>query len=363
MKINVIQGKFVSENSFMSIANLFNNLFNKTSLIFKFHSSDDYNINDIEDEEYKEEILKKIKFDEEVINNGNGRTFEYLFDEIKIRREFAYHINKDELVIYLTGEKNERNFFGWIDEEMKNCFINTSIWKSIYDSNVDIIYPISYEIIGWVLRSMMFKNPSELYENAHFNDFTCLMSFCEQIKNHEIKSKTGDLCSDCITTINMKSISQQLLNNIYSSLDQIRKFILNRENHIISPTLKVVIYNDLIIPFEQRQTSIYWFFLRNNFDIHTKSLKKYREEIISLHTKVNKRYVDEIAIQSIDIIIGLSKDSVYNGKNEFSSIKSKINQKIKEIIPQKINKDYIISGMRLQPNRVLLDRKQFIDLK
>lgn len=375
MKINVIQGKFVSENSFLSIANLFNNLFNKTSLIFKFHSSDDYNINDLEDEEYKEEILKKIKFDEEVINNGNGRTFEYLFDEIKIRREFAYHINKDELVIYLTGEKNERNFFGWIDEKMKNCFINTSIWKSIYDSNVDIIYPISYEIIGWVLRSMMFKNPTELYENAHFNDFTCLMSFCEQIKNHEIKSKTGDLCSECITTINMKSISQQLLNNIYSSLDQIRKFILNRENHIISPTLKVVIYNgenvhiivpeygDLIIPFEQRQTSIYWFFLRNNFDIHTRSLKKYREEIISLHTKVNKRYDDKIAFQSIDIIIGLSKDSVYNGKNEFSSVKSKINQKIKEIIPQKINKDYIISGMRLQPNRVLLDRKYFIDLK
>ena len=173
----------------------------------------------------------------------------------------------------------------------------------------------------------------------------------------------------------MKSISQQLLNNIFSSLDQIRKFILNRENHIISPTLKVVIYNgenvhiivpeygDLIIPFEQRQTSIYWFFLRNNFDIHTRSLKKYREEIISLHTKVNKRYDDKIAFQSIDIIIGLSKDSVYNGKNEFSSVKSKINQKIKEIIPQKINKDYIISGMRLQPNRVLLDRKYFIDLK
>ena len=103
MKINVIQGKFVNENSFLSLVNLFNNLFNKTSLIFKFYSSDDYNINDLEDEEYKEEILKKIKFDEEVINNGNGRTFEYLFDEIKIRREFAYHINKDELVIYSTS--------------------------------------------------------------------------------------------------------------------------------------------------------------------------------------------------------------------------------------------------------------------
>jgi hypothetical protein len=374
MKINVIQGKFVDENSFLSIANLFNNLFSKTSLSFKFYSSDDYMLKDLEDDYQKEEILKKIKFDEEVINNGEGQTFEYFFKEITNRRDYAYHIDKDEFVIYLTGEKNERNFFGWIDEDMKNCFINTSIWKSIYDCNVDSIYPISYEIIGWVLRSIMFKNPTELYQNAHFNDFTCLMSFCEYVKMHEIKSKTGEICSKCISKINMKGINQQLLNIVYSSLDQIRKFILNRENHIIYPTLKVVIYNgenvhiivpeygDLIIPLEQRQTSIYWFFLKNNFDIHTKSLKKYREEIITLHKKVNKIYEDKIADQSIDKILGLSKDSVYTSNNEFSSVKSKINQKIKEIIPQKINKDYIISGLRLQPNRVLLDRKHFIDL-
>ena len=375
MKINVIQGKFVNENSFLSLVNLFNNLFNKTSLIFKFYSSDDYNINDLEDEEYKEEILKKIKFDEEVINNGNGRTFEYLFDEIKIRREFAYHINKDELVIYLTGEKNERNFFGWIDQEMKNCFINTSIWKSIYDSNVDSIYPISYEIIGWVLRVMMFENPTELYQNAHFNDIPCLMNFSEDIKKHEVKTKTGEICNECIYRISQKEISQEKLMEMYSSLDKIRNFILNRENPIIYPTIKIVRtngenihvvlpeYGDLIIPFEQRLISVYWFFLRNNQEIYTKSLKNYREEILSLHSKVNKRYSLMKMTESIEKIIGLSKDPVYMGTNEFSSVKSKINSQIKEIIPLKINKDYIISGARSEPNQVLLDRKYFIDLK
>ena len=375
MKINVIQGKFVNENSFLSLVNLFNNLFNKTSLIFKFYSSDDYNINDLEDEEYKEEILKKIKFDEEVINNGNGRTFEYLFDEIKIRREFAYHINNDEFVIYLTGEKNERNFFGWIDEEMKNCFINTSIWKSIYDSNVDSIYPISYEIIGWVLRVMMFENPTELYQNAHFNDIPCLMNFSEDIKKHEVKTKTGEICNECIYRISQKEISQEKLMEMYSSLDKIRNFILNRENPIIYPTIKIVRtndenihvvlpeYGDLIIPFEQRLISVYWFFLRNNQEIYTKSLKNYREEILSLHSTVNKRYSLKKMTESIEKIIGLSKDPVYMGTNEFSSVKSKINSQIKEIIPLKINKDYIISGARSEPNQVLLDRKYFIDLK
>lgn len=374
MKINVIQGKFIDENSFLSIANLFNNLFNKTSLKFEFFPSDDYRIKDIEDEEQKDEILNKIKFDEEVINNGEGQTFEYFFKEITNRRDYSYHIHKDEFVIYLTGEKNERNFFGWIDEDMKNCFINTSIWKSIYDSNVDSIYPISYEIIGWVLRSIMFKNPSELYQNAHFNDISCLMHFCEDVKKHEIKTKTGEICKQCLDRISRKGISQEKLMEIYSSLDKIRNFILNRENHIIYPSVKIVKtngenyhfvlpeYGDLIIPFEQRWISIYWFFLRNDQEIYTKSLKNYREEILSLHSRVNTRYSLEKITESIDKIIGLSNDPVYKGKNEFSSVKSKINSQIKDIIPNKISKDYLISGVRMEPNKVLLDRKYFIDL-
>lgn len=374
MKINVIQGKYVNENVFLSIANLFNNLFNKSSLKFEFFPSDDYRVKDLEDDYQKEEILKKIKFDEELINNSEGQTFEYFFKEITNRRDYAYHIDKDEFVIYLTGEKNERNFFGWIDEDMKNCFINTSIWKSIYDCNVDSIYPISYEIIGWVLRSIMFKNPTELYQNAHFNDFTCLMSFCEYVKMHEIKSKTGEICKQCLDRISRKGISQEKLMEIYSSLDKIRNFILNRENHIIYPSVKIVKtngenyhfvlpeYGDLIIPFEQRWISIYWFFLRNDQEIYTKSLKNYREEILSLHSRVNTRYSLEKITESIDKIIGLSNDPVYKGKNEFSSVKSKINSQIKDIIPNKISKDYLISGIRMEPNKVLLDRKYFIDL-
>ena len=374
MKINVIQGKFVNENSFLSIANLFNNLFNKSSLKFEFFPSDDYRVKDIEDDEQKDEILNKIKFDEAVINNSGGQIFEYYFKEITNRRDYAYHIDKDEFVIYLTGEKNERNFFGWIDEDMKNCFINTSIWKSIYVSNVDSIYPISYEIIGWVLRSIMFKNPTELYQNAHFNDFTCLMSFCEYVKMHEIKTKTGEICKQCLDRISRKGISQEKLMEIYSSIDKIRNFILNRENHIIYPSVKIVKtngdnyhfvlpeYGDLIIPFEQRWISIYWFFLRNDQEIYTKSLKNYREEILSLHSRVNTRYSLEKITESIDKIIGLSNDPVYKGKNEFSSVKSKINSQIKDIIPNKISKDYLISGIRMEPNKVLLDRKYFIDL-
>ena len=62
-------------------------------------------------------------------------------------------------------------------------------------------------------------------------------------------------------------------------------------------------------------------------------------------------------------MLGLCKDKVYTGQNEISTVKSKINGKLKEIIPRKIINDYLIQGKKMMPNHVLLDRKYFIDLK
>jgi hypothetical protein len=373
MKINVIQGKYVDENLFQSISNLFTLLFSKSSMVFEFHTSDE-NSENSENDEQRDLILKKIKLDEEIESNSQGHSFEYFFEQIYRYRNFTYHINDDELIICLTGEKNERNFFGWINDEMKSCFINTSIWTQIYNKDVDIIYPISYEILGWLLRSLMFENSNDLYENAHFNEETCFMDFCENIKKHEIKTKTGEICNDCIDRINSKGISNLLVKEVYTSFEKIRSYILNREIYITKPTIKIhkyindniqfIIpeYGDLVIPFEPRQKTIYWFFLKNEMDIHLKSIKKYRDEILKLHSTVNVRYTDKKVAESVDKMLGLSKDEVYTGKNEISSVKSKINGKLKEIIPNKIINDYLIQGERMMPNRVFLNRRYFIDL-
>ena len=175
MKINVVQGKFVDDFTFESISNFISKLFSKSLLKFEFYSTDYFMLNDFEEGEYRDEILKKIKLEEEIVNSGQGQTFDYIFNEVRSKRNLL-DINPSELVIYLTGEKNERNFLGWIDEGMKNCFINTMIWKHIYDDETNVIYPISYEIIGWSLRTLMFENPEELIDNIHFEKTTCLMS-------------------------------------------------------------------------------------------------------------------------------------------------------------------------------------------
>jgi hypothetical protein len=373
MKINVVQGKFVDDFTFESISNFISKLFSKSLLQFEFHSTDYFTLNNFEEGEFRDEILKKIKLEEEIVNSGTGQTFDYLFNEIGKERRIL-NINPSELAIYLTGEKNERNFLGWIDEEMKNCFINTTIWKHIYDNEVNIIYPISYEIIGWSLRTLMFKNPKELIENVHFEKTTCLMSYCEDVRDHEIKTMTASICPTCSEILASKNVNKLILNDVKNSFEDIRRFIWNRENQSHYPTIQIKNtngkiqffipdYGDIIIPMEPRYITLYWFFLKKNLGIKLSDLKKYRDEFVALHTVVNNsRFSKEKMIESIEKLIGLSTDPVYNGKGEISVVKSKINSAIKKIIITNINQEYIISGEKMAPNKVLLDRKYFKDL-
>ena len=373
MKINVVQGKFVDENTFVSISNFLNRLFSKSLLKFEFHSTDYFMLNNFEEGYYRDEILKKIKLEEEIVNSKIGQTFDYFFNEIRNERKLL-DINPSELVIYLTGEKNERNFLGWIDEGMKNCFINTKIWKHIYDDEINVIYPISYEIIGWSLRTLMFENPKELIENVHFEKTTCLMSFCEDVRDHQIKTMTASICPTCSDILTSKNVYKLILNDVKKSFEDIRRFIWNRENQSRYPTIQIKKtngkvqflipdYGDITIPLEPRHITLYWFFLRNNFEIRLSDLKNYRDEFVSLHTIVNNgRYDKKYFIQSIEKMIGLSTDPIYNGKGEISTVKSKINSAIKKIIITNVYQDYIISGEKMEPNKVLIDRIYFTDL-
>jgi len=373
MKINVVQGKFVDDFTFESISNFISKLFSKSLLKFEFYSTDYFMLNDFEEGEYRDEILKKIKLEEEIVNSGQGQTFDYIFNEVRSKRNLL-DINPSELVIYLTGEKNERNFLGWIDEGMKNCFINTMIWKHIYDDETNVIYPISYEIIGWSLRTLMFENPKELIDNIHFEKTTCLMSYCEDVREHQIKTMTASICTSCSDKLASKNVNKLILNDVKNSFEDIRRFIWNRENQSLYPTIQIKStngkiqfsipdYGDIIIPLEPRHITLYWFFLRKNFAIRLSDLKNYRDEFVALHTIVNnERYTPEYFTQSIEKLIGLSTDPVYNGKGEISVVKSKINSAIKKIIITNINQEYVISGEKMAPNKVLIDRKYFKDL-
>jgi hypothetical protein len=218
----------------------------------------------------------------------------------------------------------------------------------------------------------MFDNSKELYKNAHFINTPCLMDFSEDVTLHKFKTKSGEICDDCKQRILLKKINPTIYKDIINSIDYLRLFILNRENKNHHPIIQVrknngniefIIpdYGDLIIPLEPRWKTLYWFFLKNDISIHLKSLKNYRDEFLKLHNEVNNRYSTEKMIESVDRMIGLSKEKVYDGRNEISVVKSKINSAVKQIIPQNISSDYIIRGEKMMPNRVFLNRTYFKD--
>ena len=150
MQVTIIQGPKVNTQVFDAIKEFLNNTFEskgkRINPVLKFKFID--NQEDVEDEfeiELIEDQLRKIRFEEKVDKSNTGKDFDYFFNKgIEIRK--THSIPKDELLILLTGERNNRNFLGYIDESMANAFIYSKGWDRIYSDKIDSIFPIIYEI-------------------------------------------------------------------------------------------------------------------------------------------------------------------------------------------------------------------------
>lgn len=70
----------------------------------------------------------------------------------------------------LTEQQNEANWFGFIDNDLKNVFVCESNWTGYFRYNVTSYLPLSHEIISWVMRSVLFNNQDELIQNIHQED-------------------------------------------------------------------------------------------------------------------------------------------------------------------------------------------------
>ena len=100
-------------------------------------------------------------------------TWEQLF---QICQDFRLKnvIPASDHVMLLTEIANDVNWFGGIDPSMKNYFIHTTDWDHYFQNNVDVRFPIAYEIIVWLLRSLMFENQIEILHNAS-DQFLCFL--------------------------------------------------------------------------------------------------------------------------------------------------------------------------------------------
>ena len=387
MQVHIIQGPNVTNQVFDAIIKFLNNTIEtkggriKPVLKFNFIKNQ-LNAQEVFVDELIDDELRKIRLEEEVDKSNTGKDFNYFFNKGKEIRK-THLFPEDELLILLTGEKNNRNFLGYIDDSMLNSFVYTNGWSRIYSNNVDSIFPIIYEIYCWILRSNMFDNSAELYQSVHNDNEGCAMDFCENILHHTQKSRSSDICENCNEFLTKKLFREDVKQYIYKSLDKVRNSILRRNNgrtditkiqlSYVDGTKEFIVpeYNNLILKFEPQWKVLYYFFLLHPEGIKNKEVVHYRNELYKIYRDFSIREKEEenkdgeykeFVVESINRLVAYDQTIVYKRKNNLSGAITSLNSVLKTIFNDHIIDEYLIKN-RNGKYGILLDREMFIDIK
>jgi hypothetical protein len=232
------------------------------------------------------------------MDNSDVKDSEEFFE---ICRQFRTKkkINDNDYVFLLTEYKNSMDFFGWTDETLGNYFIQTSEWNLFFDAEINKHFPISYEVVAWILRSLMYDTQDELLNNAHMRARGCVMDFCDDKEDIILKMRTGDVCNTCLKRIKERVINPSLMGNIFNTMENIRKGLMYRTRNEMLGTLsplridlrgdnpKFVLtdMNNLELKFNPSQTAIYLTILKLG-GLKTKCLADYEEDILESYLSI-----------------------------------------------------------------------------
>jgi hypothetical protein len=185
---------------------------------------------------------------------------------------------------------------------------------------------------------------------------------------HPIKSKSGDICSSCLSKINEK-LNKVGFKDFENAIEKLRGYILARNNDNEVPTLELIEVNDKVVfcvpdwggihlNLQPRHVSFYWLFLKHPDGVKLLTLRNHRDELLRLHSRVNRYYSKDKVVESVEKIIPNPGEH----PDEASSVKSKINKTISDFFPKNIENNFIIQGDKGGPNFVKLDRTKFREL-
>jgi len=274
-------------------------------------------------------------------------------DEFRNRKK----IHENDYVFLLTEYGNTEDYFGWTDEALGNYFIQTSHWERYFNSEVNKHFPISYEVVSWILRSLMYDTQEELLENAHQRARGCVMDFCDEKEDIILKMRTGDVCNDCLKRISDRGVNQAFLGNIFKTMESIRKGLMYRERNeklgMISP-LKITLgvnrpkfvfseMNNIQLKIGDDETAIYLFLLQNK-KVVIKNLAKYKAEIQECYYIVKNGNKNRKEIQK-DVEYWLDEDNDSISPKPFKPVIEKvsnINREIKKLLGPSLSDNYLI---------------------
>ena len=259
----------------------------------------------------------------------------------------SQNISENDLVILLTNEYNDKNWFAFIDERFKNIFVHTDDWPWFFGVNTDIRFPIAYEISSWILKSMLYKNQKELLNEIHPISMGCINDLCQNKKDITIKMRTGDVCEDCMNLIESRDIPPHYLYQLFSIIDGIRSNLMFRKRSGVtmkdsrirvdfsSKKIYLTDFGNLAVRLNPKEFSIYVLFLQYPKGLALNSLSDYNFEILQIYQNVSGR----INLLEMSNTISLLTNYL---ESEINITISRIKSKFKTELGESLAKNYYI---------------------
>jgi hypothetical protein len=308
-----------------------------------------------------ESLLKNDSFRVKFPHREIVKTWDQLFSKSDSYRT-TKKISQDDIVVLLTDFGNKPNWFGGVSPSMKNFFIQTSNWEHFFGTNIDIRFPIAYEVIIWVMRYYMFSSNQEIMENIHKDPVGCIMDFCEDKKQIILKMRTADACESCMNRFIERDVPILYTQQFFAILDGIRNSmtfrgrakLFHKPSRLeINGYTKKIFFIDLgglELRLNPKEKALYLLFLNHPEGIYLNHLHDFKDELINLYS----RFCNQPNRESLHAAIELLVNPLENDTN---ITLSRINKKIREAVGDNLFGFYDIRGERADKKTIKLDRE------
>lgn len=294
-------------------------------------------------------------------------TWKQLFNVCHVYREDSF-LNEDEQVILLNDIQNDRNWFGCVDSSLNNYFVQTNDWDWYLGSTIDDRFPIAYEIVSWLIRSMMFNTLEDIIQNFHESPRGCMMDFCVDKTQIVLKMRTADLCPDCLSNLEKKDVNRGHVRQLFLILDGLRDNMMFRQrSHLLMQLSRMEIRNhsktifltdlgDLQINLNPKERALYLLYLNHPEGIQRSYLVDFKAELRSYYAQISSQATNELIDDAINRLVDVTD-------NNMNEVMARIRSKFKKAVGEDQAKDYTITYTPEGTHKILLNRElvQFID--
>ena len=288
-------------------------------------------------------------------------TWEQLFHRCELFRSNE-EVDSDTHIVLLSNVANERNWFSASDPKANNHYVHTANWEAYWGNDLDIRFPIAYEVVLNLLLKESFTDYEDLTPHLHQNPKGCALDFCQDKDEIILKMRTADICDECFNEFKERKVDRRLMRQVLEIMDGIRQSMTFRSRasflkdpsqlEIRGPLRKVYFTDlgDLPLRLNPKEKALFHLFLAHEEGIELSELHKHKEEISKLYRRFSDLDDPAEVENAIERIIHPTDNNKYE-------VLSRLNKKIKKAVGPDLAEHYLVKGGHQSVRKIALDRK------